>query len=206
MYSTTHIKLLVLTGTFTALTVIGAQLRVPLPLIPFSLQTFFVILAGCVLGPKYGALSQLLYLVLGLAGLPIFAKGGGPAYVLQPTFGYLLAFPIASFIAGRIIHGKSLHAALMPATTWQRLVLANTLATLTILAMGVCYLWLSINWLIEQELTFAQAVYTGAVIFLPADVLKIFAATILYGALQKHLRPRLVQNPFEPALKSERSA
>lgn len=205
MPAITHTKLLVLTSLFTALTVIGAQLRVPLPLVPFSLQTFFVLLAGSVLGPKHGALSQLLYLALGLAGLPIFTKGGGPAYVLQPTFGYLLAFPLASFIAGKIIHRRSQHAIPMPAATWPRLALANSLATLTILTIGACYLWLNINWLVGRELAFAQALYTGAVIFLPADLIKISAATILYRALQKPVSLRLVQKAFSPALKSERT-
>lgn len=181
-------RMLVLTSMFTALTVVGAQLRVPLPLVPFSLQDFFVVLAGLVLGPKYGALSQILYLVLGLAGLPIFTKGGGPAYVLQPTFGYLLGFPVASFIAGIMIHRNSARASFLPVAAWSQLILACALAVCALLTFGVFYLWLNTNWIIGKEMKLAHAIYAGAIIFLPAQAIKIFAACSLYRALQ----PRLV--------------
>jgi biotin transport system substrate-specific component len=180
--------MLVLASLFTALTVAGAQMRVPMPFVPFSLQDFFVVLAGLVLGPKYGALSQLLYVVLGLAGLPIFANGGGPAYVLQPTFGYLLGFPVASFIAGKIVHRNATREAFLPAATWPQLVLACALAVSALLALGVFYLWLNANWMLGKELKLLHAVYAGAIVFLPAQALKIFAACLLYRALQ----PRLV--------------
>ncbi len=185
-----HIRMLVLASFFTALTVMGAQLRVPLPFAPFSLQTFFVLLAGLVLGPKHGALSQLLYLCLGLAGLPIFTKGGGPAYVLQPTFGYLLGFPLASFLVGALIHRKPGRETFMPPATWPQLLLANTLAIATILTCGVCYLWLNTNWILGTELQLSQAIIVGALIFFPGDALKIFAATWLYRTLQPRLAMR----------------
>jgi len=186
-----HIRMLVLASLFTALTVIGAQLRVPMPFAPFSVQTFFVLLAGLVLGPKYGALSQLLYLCLGLAGLPIFTKGGGPAYVLQPTFGYLLGFPLASFLIGALIYRKPKRETFMPPATWPQLLLANTLAVLAILTCGVLYLWLNTNWMLGKELQLSQAIAVGALIFLPGDALKIFAAALLYRTLQ----PRFAMRP-----------
>ncbi len=184
---TSQTRMLVLTSLFTALTVVGAQVRVPLPLVPLSLQDFFVLLSGLVLGPKYGAMSQLLYLVLGLAGLPIFTKGGGPAYVLQPTFGYLLGFPMASFIAGKIIHRENNNASFLPVATWTQLVFACTFAVLALLTLGVFYLWLNTNWIVGKELKLLHAVYAGAVIFLPTQAIKIFAAALLYRALQPRL-------------------
>lgn len=181
-------RMLALTSLFTAMTVVGAQLRVPLPLVPLSMQDFFVVLSGLILGPKYGALSQILYLVLGLAGLPIFTKGGGPAYVLQPTFGYLLGFPVASFIAGKVLQrtGKRTPA------TWSRLVLAGSLAVLALLTLGVFYLWLNTNWIIGAEMTLRRAIYIGALVFLHGQVLKIFAAGLLYRALQPRMRLHLI--------------
>ncbi len=181
-------RMLVLTSLFTALTVVGAQLRVPLPLVPLSMQDFFVVLSGLVLGPKYGALSQILYLVLGLAGLPIFTKGGGPAYVLQPTFGYLLGFPLASFIAGTLVHRNFTRASFLPVATWPQLVLACVLAVFALLMLGVFYLWWNTNWIIGKEMKLSHAVYVGAIVFLPTQAIKIFAACLLYRALQ----PRLV--------------
>ncbi len=183
----TQSRRLILTSLFTALTVIGAHLRVPLPLVPLSLQTFFVLLSGSILGPIYGAASQLLYLSLGLAGLPVFTKGGGPAYVLQPTFGYLLGFPLASLVAGALIHRRPTQAPARSALGFSKLLLYNFIATIAIFVPGVLYLWWNTNHLIGTDLPFSRAVWVGAIIFLPADLLKIFAASYLYLKLQPRL-------------------
>ena len=77
-------KNMVLCGMFTALTAIGAFIQVPVPYMDyFTLQFFFVLLAGLVLGGNKGALSVGCYVLLGLLGLPIFAAGGGIGYVLR---------------------------------------------------------------------------------------------------------------------------
>ena len=97
-------KDLALIALFTALTAAGAFIRIPIPMVPFTLQFLFTTLAGLLLGAKRGALSVLCYLILGLIGLPIFSDGGGIFYVLQPTFGYLIGFLAGAFITGWIAH------------------------------------------------------------------------------------------------------
>jgi biotin transport system substrate-specific component len=184
-------RLMILTGLFAALTVIGAQIRVPLPLVPFSLQTLSVLLSGSMLGPVYGAASQVLYLLMGLAGLPVFTKGGGLAYVFQPTFGYLLGFPVASFVAGALIHGRHARAQFMPEIRFSRLLLINGFATAAILLPGALYLWWCTNTLMGIDLPLVRALWIGALSFLPTDLLKIFAASYLYWKLQ----PRLAHMP-----------
>jgi len=89
---------------FAALTALGARLSVPLPgtPVPFTLQPVAVLLAGLLLGAGAGAASQLTYLAVGAMGLPVFAAGGGLAYLAGPTGGYLLAFPVAAALAGWI--------------------------------------------------------------------------------------------------------
>lgn len=89
-------------GAAAALTAIAARVAVPLPGIPvpFTLQPVAVLLSGVLLGAAGGMSSQLLYLAAGMIGLPVFAAGGGLPYLLGPTGGYLLAFPIAAWIAG----------------------------------------------------------------------------------------------------------
>ncbi|HEX2190818.1 MAG TPA: biotin transporter BioY [Longimicrobiaceae bacterium] len=91
-------------AAFAAATAVGARLAIPLPgtPVPFTLQPLFVLLAGAVLGARLGAASQALYLAAGVAGLPVFAMGGGLAYLLGPTGGYLLAYPAAAFLAGAL--------------------------------------------------------------------------------------------------------
>ena len=87
---------------FAALTALGARLSVPLPgmVVPMTLQPVAVLLAGAFLGSRAGAASQVAYLAAGAMGLPVFVAGGGAAYLLGPTGGYLLAFPVAAAIAG----------------------------------------------------------------------------------------------------------
>jgi biotin transport system substrate-specific component len=86
---------------FAILTAVGARLSVPLPgLVPVSMQTLAVLLAGMLLGPALGASAMTAYLLAGMAGLPVFVAGGGAAYLAGPTGGFLLAFPVAAAVTG----------------------------------------------------------------------------------------------------------
>lgn len=99
---------LTLGGLFVALTAIGANLTSIAPFliiggVPITLQTFFAVLAGLVLGRKLGAFSMFAYMMLGLAGAPIFAQfKGGAATILSPTFGFILSFILVAYVAGAI--------------------------------------------------------------------------------------------------------
>lgn len=85
----------------TCLTIVGAKCAAPTPWLPITLQTAAVLFAGLWGGSRLGAAAQVSYLTLGLAGLPVFAlPGAGPSYFVGPTAGYLLAFPLAAWIAG----------------------------------------------------------------------------------------------------------
>jgi biotin transporter BioY len=86
--------------SFTLLTAISAKLKVEIGPVPITLQTFAVLLSGALLGAKRGALSQIFYLLGGLAGIPWFARGGGIAYLMSPTFGYIIGFVLAAFVVG----------------------------------------------------------------------------------------------------------
>ncbi|TAK59473.1 MAG: biotin transporter BioY, partial [Bacteroidetes bacterium] len=89
---------------FAALTAIGAQIEIPHHPVPYTMQTFFVLLAGAALGRRNGTFSQLLYIALGTIGLPVFSQFGfGAAKLLGPTGGYLLSFPVAAFAVGYIL-------------------------------------------------------------------------------------------------------
>lgn len=92
---------MVLAALFAALTAIGAFLQIPTGTVPITLQFLFTALAGLLLGWKWGAVSQLLYVGIGLLGLPVFTQGGGIGYVLQPSFGFLLGLIPAAAVIGR---------------------------------------------------------------------------------------------------------
>ena len=106
--TTWKVQDLTLCALFTALTAIGAFIQINIPVEPipmhFTLQFFFALLAGFLLGGKLGSLSIGIYLMIGLCGVPIFASGGGPSYLLKPTFGFLLGFFFAAGVVGMLTY------------------------------------------------------------------------------------------------------
>lgn len=94
------VRKLNIAAVFAALMVLGAYIRIPGPLLSMTLQTFFVLSSGFLLGSKTAFFSMLLYLCMGLIGLPVFTEGGGIAYVLKPSFGFIIGFCIGAFVTG----------------------------------------------------------------------------------------------------------
>ena len=107
------LKGMVFAALFAALTAVVASFKIPLPFspVPITLQTLMVLLSGAMLGPIYGALAMIIYLVLGAIGLPVFAGGssGIPA-LLGATGGYLFSYPVAAFVIGYMLQKKKLNA------------------------------------------------------------------------------------------------
>ena len=159
-----------LSATFAALISVASPVSIPLgPItqVPITLQVFFVYLAGALLGARYGALSMLIYLVLGAVGLPVFAGLSlGTAALLGPTGGYLFAFPIASLLGGYVARRR-------PSTRGGdtiRVSLSFLLSLLVVYAIGV--VWLS-NYF---HLSLLNGVISGAVPFIPLDLLEAAVA------------------------------
>ena len=98
-------RTMILCALFAALTAVGAFFKIPFALAAISLQFLFTAMAGVLLGAGYGALSQGVYVLIGLVGVPIFALGGGFSYVLQPTFGFLLGLIPSAFVIGKLAKG-----------------------------------------------------------------------------------------------------
>lgn len=99
-------KDMILIGLFAALMVVGAYLRIPNPIfpaVPITLQLFFSVLAGIFLGSKKGALSQVIYTVLGLVGVPVFTDAPGIGYVFNAKFGFILGFILCAYIVGFVV-------------------------------------------------------------------------------------------------------
>lgn len=100
---------LTIAGMFVAMMCIGANITSIVPFmvvggVPITLQTFFAILAGAILGSRLGAISMLVYSFIGLAGAPVFAKfGGGIGHIISPTFGFIVSFIFTAYITGKII-------------------------------------------------------------------------------------------------------
>lgn len=160
---------MVLVGTL--LLALSARVEIPFWPVPFTMQTFVVLALGMVYGPVLGAATVLAYLGQGLMGLPVFAAGGGPAYLAGPTGGYLLGMVFAAWIAGHFaLRGWLANPFLAVA--------AAGLADLAVFALGVA--WLSV-WMGGIE----SAFLAGVVPFLPAEGLKVLGAGLAAWALQR---------------------
>ena len=138
-------KDLVLCAMFVALIAVGAFIKVPVPVVPFTLQFLFTMLAGLLLGPGNGALAVVIYIVLGLAGLPIFTQGGGPGYIFQPSFGYIIGFAAAAYVTGRIANEKS-HPG------YGRLLAANFIGLFIVYAFGMVYYYVISNFVLNTPI------------------------------------------------------
>jgi len=163
--------------TFVIFTSLGAFVRIPLPFtpVPITLQTFFVLLSGAFLGSNLGAITQAGYLFLGLAGLPIFTgAGSGLFYFLGPTGGYLLGFVLASFFIGRLLKYTQ--------DNLFSIFILFCLADFILLFSGL--LWLKVLFAYSWMKLFC----IGFIPFLPGDVLKALAASVLYLKLKTRLK------------------
>ena len=93
-------------GLFAALIAVGAFIKITIPVQPvpmhFTLQFFFVLLAGLLLGARRALATVSTYLIIGLCGIPVFASGGGPSYLLKPTFGFLIGFAVGAYLVGKV--------------------------------------------------------------------------------------------------------
>ena len=158
------IRDIVLVSSFALLTAVCAKATIGIGFVPITMQTFAVLLSGALLGSKRGALSQILYLFGGLAGIPLFAGGGGVAYILSPTFGYILGFAPAAFFVGWLCERG-----------WDRdlktAILAMIIGNIVLYIPGL--LWLARFILLEKVLT------VGLYPFVVGDLFKILFAGIV---------------------------
>jgi biotin transport system substrate-specific component len=166
----------------TVLTVVAAQVSIPLPFtpVPFTLQPMVVLLGGAALGSRLGMSSQILYIALGIAGLPVFAASPvlpqGFARLLGPTGGYLMSYPLAAFVAGYLAERGFDRRYLTS-------VAAMAAGLAIIFSCGVA--WMAFG---PPHVGVTAAVATGLVPFIPADVLKIFAAATVLPMAWRFLR------------------
>lgn len=152
----------------SGLMALSARVSIPLSFtpVPITLQTLVVVLVGAALGSRRGALAMLLYLAEGTQ-LPVFAYGGGIAYLLSaPTAGYLWSYPFTAFVVGWLCQ-RGLDRKFLTA------VLAMLVGTLIIYAFGVS--WLALN----THLSLYKALLAGMIPFIPGDLIKILIAAAL---------------------------
>lgn len=173
-----HAAEIVYCGLFTALMAAGAFIKIVLPLgvfeVTISLQIFFAVMAGLILGPRMGTMSVLAYIVIGLTGIPVFAHGGGPAYIMRPTFGFITGFALAAFIAGYVSDKTKRH-------DFRTYAAAAVAGELIYYAAGLIYFYIMFNYVLTGGMHIGirelMAVWCFSTI-VPDTMICVFAAAL----------------------------
>jgi biotin transport system substrate-specific component len=169
----TDIRKIIMCAFFSAMIIVGAYIRIPIPPVPVTLQSFFVLLSGMVLGSKQGVLSVLVYIGLGLVGIPVFAGGtGGIGSVMMPTFGYVLGFVPAAYLSAKL-SGDTYAGYLMAA----------------LVSMGTIYICGAGYYLILQELVLGGEInlFDFILSFFAISIPKDIVACLAVSAVAKRL-------------------
>ena len=177
------VRSIVLVAAFTALVIVGAIFSFPAPwnpVIPLTLATLFVILAGMLLGPWRGVAVTGLYLFLGILGLPVFAGGNAGVQILAgPTGGFLIGYVLAAFLAGIIVRiGKG---------SMVSLIIAALTATLAIYLPGLPWMHYRLTGIVE-DWSWASTWGKYTLPFLIGDGIKAFAAVVI----ARYLKDRVI--------------
>lgn len=158
-----------------AITTVLAQIIVPMPAgVPISLQTFAIMLSGIILGPKYGAISSLIYLLMGIVGMPVFTGfRGGIQVFAGPTGGFLIAFPVLAYLSGMAIQHKK------KSRVWMVFFLG--LGLVVNYCLGVTF------FCVIMDSSLFTAITACVLPFIPGDIIKTILAVIAGNKLRRRL-------------------
>jgi len=173
-----NIRQMTLVSLFAALTAVGAFISIPIYPVPLTLQTLFSLLAGMTLGSVMAVSSQIIYVLLGVIGLPVFAGfKAGIGILFGPTGGFLLGFIISAYVIGKIIELKKEKNIFY-------YFLAGLSGTVIIYIIGITQLSLVTGIGVKKAIT------VGMLPFLPGDILKIVAASFIASKLKTAIKLR----------------
>jgi len=159
---------------------VSAFIRIPVGVVPLTLQSAAALIAGYCLGPVQGAAATVIYTVVGLAGLPIFASGGGPAYVLSPTFGYILGFTVCAWMTGLLAQLNKRHSVIAA-------YLIISLGLTGIYLPGVLWLIVAMHWIADVPAPVTTLIKTGLLLPLIGDLITNIPAAYVAVRLRKIL-------------------
>jgi biotin transport system substrate-specific component len=145
----------------TAITVALSFVKIPFYSVPFTLQTLAAMLAGVLLRKWEGTASQVLYIAIGLVGLPVFSQGGGLGYIFNPTFGYILFLPVLTILVSFLYRPLKVFGLILP--------------SILLLLFGAMYYLIFIN----NDMTIGSVLISFMLIFIPAEIIKSLAAYYL---------------------------
>lgn len=173
-----NLKAIILTGIFAAITAVLSQVSIPIPFspVPITLSLVAVFLSSIILGSKFGTISQIVYLLLGAVGVPVFANfHGGIGVLLGPTGGFLLSYPFVSLIIGLFINKKE------PLKTCDLILPVS-------LGLIICYTFGSVWLAYVTKMTFINTISMGVLPFIPLDIIKVIFIILTGSKIRNSLQ------------------
>ncbi len=163
-----------------ALLAVGAFITIPIGPVPFTLQNFFVFMTGLILTPSYAFLTVIIYILLGLIGLPIFAGfHGGIQSIFSPSFGFLIAFAIGAAFISKFAHGEK---------NFKKIMLILILAEVIFYAIGLPYMYHILNNVMGNPMDISKVFTIGMIPFIIPDLAKAVVAAIITPRILKELK------------------
>ena len=186
-------KNLMLCALFAALTAASTFLpKIPIPGTPlmFTFQTFFVFLTGLMLEPRHALISQLVYMALGLVGLPVFMNGGGLSYVLEPSFGFIIGFAVCAFLTSllarrQVIASLKAEGRRDRALAALKAALGALASLLAMYVIAVIYMYLIYTLYLGQS-TALPVLAVSMGVFLLIDSVKFVLAALIGELAKRH--------------------
>lgn len=172
-------KEIVLCGLFAALVACGAFIQIPVPGMDyFTLQFMFILMAGLILGSRIGVIAVGIYVLVGLAGVPVFAAGGGISYIFRPSFGYLLGFVAAAYVTGLVTEK-------LKAKRFTTFLIATAAGFIVTYTIGLVFKYFMLNYYVGDKTAFTLVFLDCFPLDMPGDIV----LSILSAMLAVRLRP-----------------
>lgn len=170
-------KHLAFCALFCTLICVGAKIQIPTYLTPITLQMPAVLLCLLILPKPHSIITIAVYIFAGLIGLPFFSSGGGFAYILNPSFGYLLGFLIATLTCNLLFKGQD----------YKNLLFKCLTVLITVHVIGTFYTYFISRFYLVNGLTFFEALIYSSVIFLPTDLIWCFICPLVAKRILKQI-------------------
>lgn len=186
MKKSISINQMVYSAIFACLITVGAYLSLPMIPVPFTMQVMFVMMSGQIGGKKIGFYSVLIYILLGVMGVPVFSRGGGIQYFLSPTFGYILGFLFCSYIIGALLERKFNEISVKDR------IVANFIGMFFIYLFGYFYYFMLTKTYLKTDFQAFNVFKNFVLIFIPKEILSSIFAALISDKIAKIVKKRVL--------------
>lgn len=168
-----NLKKLILAAIFAAITSVFSIISIPVGEVPITLSLFAVFLSAMILGGKFGAISQLIYIAIGVVGIPVFANfRSGIGVLAGPTGGFIISYVVMAGVMGLLIEKTKNKSRI-------------NMALIMLLGLLICYALGTAHFMIVMSTSFYKALTITVLPFVFFDILKIMGATVLAFEIRK---------------------